>query len=91
MKIMAVESTLKKEMIINVGPQHPSTHGVLRLVMTLDGEIIKDTKPVIGYLHRGMEKIAESRSYFQYLPMVDRIDYLSSFFCAAAFVMLLKL
>lgn len=82
---MAVESTLKKEMIINVGPQHPSTHGVLRLVMTLDGEIIKDTKPVIGYLHRGMEKIAESRSYFQYLPMVDRIDYLSSFFCAASF------
>jgi len=82
---MALESTFKKEMIINVGPQHPSTHGVLRLVITLDGEIIKDTKPVIGYLHRGMEKLAESRNYFQYLPMVDRIDYLSSFFCSAAF------
>jgi NADH dehydrogenase I D subunit len=82
---MVTENAIKKEMIINVGPQHPSTHGVLRLVMTLEGEIIRDTKPVIGYLHRSMEKIAESRTYFQYLPMVDRIDYLSSFFCAAAF------
>lgn len=82
---MIAENTVKKEMIINVGPQHPSTHGVLRLIMTLDGEIIKETKPVIGYLHRGMEKIAESRNYFQYLPMVDRIDYLSSFFCSASF------
>ncbi|MFH0702310.1 MAG: NADH-quinone oxidoreductase subunit D [bacterium] len=74
-----------EEMIINVGPQHPSTHGVLRLIMTLNGELIKDTKPVIGYLHRGMEKLAESRTYFQYLPMVDRIDYLSSFFNLASF------
>ena len=79
------ENKLTKEMTVNVGPQHPSTHGVLRLIMTLEGEVIKDTKPVIGYLHRGMEKLAESRTYFQYLPMVDRIDYLSSFFCAASF------
>ncbi|NLF84395.1 MAG: NADH-quinone oxidoreductase subunit D, partial [Candidatus Gastranaerophilales bacterium] len=69
------ENIIKKDMMINVGPQHPSTHGVLRLVMTLEGEIIRDTKPVIGYLHRGKEKLAESRSYFQYLPMVDRVDY----------------
>jgi len=82
---MVLESTIENELIINVGPQHPSTHGVLRLIMTMNGEIIKDMKPVIGYLHRGMEKIAESRSYFQYLPMVDRIDYLSSFFCSAAY------
>lgn len=74
-----------QEMIINVGPQHPSTHGVLRLVMALDGEIINQTNPVIGYLHRGMEKLAESRTYAQYLPMVDRIDYLSSFFNLASF------
>lgn len=74
-----------EEMIINVGPQHPSTHGVLRLIMTLNGEIIRDTKPVIGYLHRGMEKIAESRTYNQYLPMVDRVDYLSSFMNCASF------
>jgi NADH dehydrogenase I D subunit len=72
-------------MTINVGPQHPSTHGVLRLVMELQGEIIKDTRPVIGYLHRGMEKLAESRSYHQYLPMVDRVDYLSSFFNLGSF------
>ncbi len=82
---MPVKSNLNKEMIINIGPQHPSTHGVLRLIMKLDGEIIKETNPIIGYLHRGMEKIAESRNYFQYLPMVDRVDYLSSFFCSAAY------
>lgn len=76
---------LKQTMRINVGPQHPSTHGVLRLVLDLEGEIIKGCEPVIGYLHRGMEKMAESRSYLQYLPIVDRIDYLSSFFCAEAY------
>ncbi len=78
------ENIIQKDMLINVGPQHPSTHGVLRLVLTLEGEIIRDTKPVIGYLHRGKEKLAESRSYFQYLPMVDRVDYLASFFYQAA-------
>ena len=76
---------LTEQMIINVGPQHPSTHGVLRLILALEGEIIKNTEPVIGYLHRGMEKLAESRTYTQYLPMVDRIDYLSSFFNLASF------
>lgn len=67
-------------MKINIGPQHPSTHGVLRLVLELDGEIVKDCEPVIGYLHRGMEKMAETRTYIQYLPTVDRIDYLGGFF-----------
>ncbi len=74
-------STMK----INIGPQHPSTHGVLRLVLELDGEVIKSCEPVIGYLHRGMEKMAENRTYLQYLPTVDRIDYLSGFFNAYAF------
>lgn len=73
------------KMKINIGPQHPSTHGVLRLVLELDGEIIKSCEPVIGYLHRGMEKMAESRTYLQYLPTVDRIDYLGGFFNAFAF------
>ena len=73
------------KMKINIGPQHPSTHGVLRLVLELDGEIIKSCEPVIGYLHRGMEKMAESRTYLQYLPTVDRIDYLGGFFNAYAF------
>lgn len=72
-------------MKINIGPQHPATHGVLRLVLELDGEIIKSCEPIIGYLHRGMEKMAENRTYLQYLPMVDRIDYLSGFFNAFAF------
>ena len=72
-------------MKINIGPQHPATHGVLRLVLELDGEIIKSCEPIIGYLHRGMEKMAENRTYLQYLPTVDRIDYLSGFFNSFAF------
>lgn len=70
---------------INIGPQHPATHGVLRLVLELEGEVIKSCEPVIGYLHRGMEKQAEIRTYLQYLPMVDRIDYLSGFFNSYAY------
>ncbi len=73
-------------MEINIGPQHPSTHGVLRLKVTLEGEKILNIEPVIGYLHRGMEKMAENRNYIQYLPVVDRIDYLSGFFCSYAYV-----
>lgn len=71
---------------INIGPQHPSTHGVLRLVLELEGETIKSCEPVIGYLHRGMEKMAENRTYLQYLPTVDRVDYLGGFFNSYAFV-----
>lgn len=69
-----------KELKINVGPQHPSTHGVLRLVLTLYGEYIKSCEPKIGYLHRGLEKMAENRTYLQFLPLVDRLDYLSGFY-----------
>jgi len=72
-------------MKINIGPQHPSTHGVLRLVLELEGEVIKSCEPIVGYLHRGMEKMAENRTYLQYLPTVDRVDYLSGFFNAYAF------
>ena len=78
---MQTHNTMK----INIGPQHPATHGVLRLVLELEGEIIKSCEPVIGYLHRGMEKQAENRTYLQYLPMVDRIDYLGGFFNSYAF------
>ena len=75
-----------EDMVVNIGPQHPSTHGVLRLVTTLNGEVVKDMEPVIGYLHRGKEKMAESRSYFQYQPTIDRVEYLSSFYDHYAFV-----
>ena len=65
---------------LNLGPQHPSTHGVLRLILELEGEKILSCEPDIGYLHRGMEKMAEGLNYIQNLPTVDRIDYLSGFF-----------
>jgi NADH-quinone oxidoreductase subunit D len=65
-------------MILNVGPQHPSTHGVFRLVVKIDGEIITEATPVIGYLHRGTEKLAEDLQYTQIIPYTDRMDYLSA-------------
>lgn len=67
-----------EEMILNVGPQHPSTHGVFRLVVTIDGERIVDADPVIGYLHRGTEKLAEGLQYTQIIPYTDRLDYIAA-------------
>jgi NADH-quinone oxidoreductase subunit D len=68
-----------QEMIINIGPQHPSTHGVLRLVLELDGEVITRAEPVIGYMHRGAEKLAEHRDARQVLVLMNRHDWLSAF------------
>src|SRR3989440_8431979 len=65
-------------MSINMGPQHPSTHGVLRLIVELDGEIVHSCRPVIGYLHRGLERMFEARMYRQNIPFTDRLDYLAS-------------
>ena len=64
-------------MTLNMGPQHPSTHGVLRLVLELDGEVVVKVTPHIGYLHRGIEKLSEHRTYHQILPLTDRLDYLA--------------
>ena len=66
-----------EEMLINMGPQHPSTHGVLRLVLRTDGEMVLDAEPHIGYLHRCAEKIGESIPYYQYVPYTDRMDYVA--------------
>lgn len=67
-----------KELVINMGPQHPATHGVLRLVLGLDGEVVVHSDPQIGYLHRGIEKIAENKTYQQFTPYTDRLDYVAS-------------
>ena len=64
-----------EDMTLNIGPQHPSTHGVLRLVAKVDGEKVHDVKPVLGYMHRGYEKLAEVRSYPQITTLVNRIDW----------------
>lgn len=66
-----------EKMVLNMGPSHPSTHGVLRIVLELDGEIITKAAPDIGYLHRGDEKIAENMTYTQFIPYTDRLDYLA--------------
>jgi NADH-quinone oxidoreductase subunit D len=72
--------------ILNMGPQHPSTHGVLRLVLRLDGETVLRLVPVIGYLHRGTEKLAEARTYTMVIPYTDRLDYLSSMYMNLGYV-----
>src|SRR4051794_25933384 len=64
------------KMVLNVGPSHPSTHGVLRVVLELDGETITKATPEVGYLHRGDEKIAENMTYSQFIPYTDRLDYI---------------
>jgi NADH-quinone oxidoreductase subunit D len=74
-------------MTVNMGPQHPSTHGVLRLVLELDGEIIKSARTTIGYLHTGIEKTAEQKKWQQVIPLVERMDYLSAQSNSMAFCM----
>ena len=68
-----------------MGPHHPATHGVLRLVVNLQGEVVKDLQPVMGYVHTGIEKNCEEKSYWKVIPFVERMDYLSYFFQMEAF------
>ncbi len=72
-------------MTLNIGPHHPATHGVLRLLTTLEGETVRDIKPIIGYVHTGIEKTAEDKAYWKAIPVVERMDYLSYYFNAMAF------
>jgi NADH-quinone oxidoreductase subunit D len=72
-------------MTLNIGPHHPATHGVLRLLVTLDGEVVRDLQPIIGYVHTGIEKTAEDKSYWKAIPVVERMDYLAYYFNAMAF------
>ncbi|MGD0338999.1 MAG: NADH dehydrogenase (quinone) subunit D [Bacteroidota bacterium] len=71
------DDTLENAMVLNMGPQHPATHGVLRLLLRLDGETVIKAVPDLGYLHRGYEKIAENTTYHEFIPHTDRLDYLS--------------
>jgi len=74
-------------MIINMGPQHPSTHGVLRIILELDGEVVVKATPDIGFLHRGLEKLAESKTYHQCIPLTDRLDYVAGMSNNLAYVL----
>ena len=80
-----VDGTEQELLTLNMGPHHPATHGVLRLLVTLEGEVVRDLKPVIGYVHTGIEKTAEDKSYWKAIPVVERMDYLAYYFNAYAF------
>jgi NADH-quinone oxidoreductase subunit D len=82
----ALDLDLEQElMTINMGPHHPATHGVLRLLVSLQGEVVRDLKPIMGYVHTGIEKNCEDKSYWKAIPFVERMDYLSYHFNAQAF------
>ncbi|HSQ21964.1 MAG TPA: NADH-quinone oxidoreductase subunit D [Coriobacteriia bacterium] len=72
-------------LVVNIGPSHPSTHGVCRVLVELDGEIITNAEPIIGHLHRGIEKMAENRTYLQVVPLTDRLDYVGSMYANWAY------
>jgi NADH-quinone oxidoreductase subunit D len=81
------DDPLENDMVLNMGPQHPATHGVLRLLIRLDGETVVAAVPELGYLHRGYEKIAENGSYHEFIPHTDRLDYLSPISNNVAYVL----
>jgi len=84
LELSRIEDLKTDEMIINMGPQHPATHGVLRLILTLDGEVVKHVEPVLGHLHRAQEWQGQNRTWFQYQALIDRVDYLSGMFTSWA-------
>jgi NADH-quinone oxidoreductase subunit D len=85
-EISHIEHEGEQELLtLNLGPHHPATHGVLRLLTTLEGEVVRDIVPMIGYVHTGIEKTAEDKAYWKVIPVVERMDYLAYFFNAMAF------
>ena len=85
-EISHIEHEGEQELLtLNLGPHHPATHGVLRLLTTLEGEVVRDIVPMIGYVHTGIEKTAEDKAYWKVIPVVERMDYLAYFFNAHAF------
>jgi NADH-quinone oxidoreductase subunit D len=85
-EVSHIEHEGEQELLtLNMGPHHPATHGVLRLLTTLEGEIVRDIVPMIGYLHTGIEKTAEDKAYWKVIPVIERMDYLAYFFNAMAF------
>jgi len=83
--VMSDDGHPVEELVVNIGPSHPSTHGVFRAVVHLDGEIVTKVVPHIGYLHRGIEKMAENRTYLQIVPLTDRLDYVGSMYANWAY------
>jgi NADH-quinone oxidoreductase subunit D len=79
------EASTQELLTLNFGPHHPATHGVLRLLVTLQGEVVRDIKPIIGYVHTGIEKTAEDKAYWKVVPVIERMDYLAYYFNAMAF------
>jgi len=84
---VSIDDALENEMIINMGPQHPATHGVLRVVLRLDGETVISSVPELGYLHRGYEKMAENMSFIEFIPHTDRLDYTATMCNNVAYVL----
>ncbi len=84
------EDPLTHEMELNMGPQHPSTHGVIRLVLKTDGEVVSRVIPDVGYLHRSIEKIGEMGEYPSFSPYTDRVDYLAAMHANAAYAMVVE-
>jgi NADH-quinone oxidoreductase subunit D len=81
----AGEDETHELLTLNIGPHHPATHGVLRLLATLEGEVVRDVKPIVGYVHTGIEKTAEDKAYWKVIPVIERMDYLAYYFNAMAF------
>ena len=80
-----VQHESRELLTLNIGPHHPATHGVLRLIATLEGEVVRDIKPIIGYVHTGIEKTAEDKAFWKVIPIVERMDYLAYYFNAMTY------